>query len=251
MSALTRIAYGEHRKIHLIPDDVVILSATPIPGNEMDVTKIINKMIDNGTEVVYEALSEIHVSGHACQEELKLILDLVRPKYFVPAHGEIRHLNKHKEIAVSMGTPEENVFVMNNGDVLEITQKGARITGQETAGDVLVDGLGIGDVGNIVLRDRKHLSEDGLIVAVVGITKQGQKLVTGPEIISRGFVYVRESEDLMVEAKKIVEDIIKSSEGKDLYNRSNLKNNIRNGLRAFLFQKTKRNPMILPVIMDI
>lgn len=251
MSALTRIAYGEHRKIHLIPDDVVILSATPIPGNEMDVTKIINKMIDNGTEVVYEALSEIHVSGHACQEELKLILDLVRPKYFVPAHGEIRHLNKHKEIAVSMGTPEENVFVMNNGDVLEISQRGARIAGQETAGDVLVDGLGIGDVGNIVLRDRKHLSEDGLIVAVVGITKQGQKLVTGPEIISRGFVYVRESEDLMEEAKKVVEDIIKSNQGKDLYNRSNLKNNIRNGLRTFLFQKTKRNPMILPVIMDI
>lgn len=251
MSALTRIAYGEHRKIHLIPDDVVILSATPIPGNEMDVTKIINKMIDNGTEVVYEALSEIHVSGHACQEELKLILDLVRPKYFVPAHGEIRHLNKHKEIAVSMGTPEENVFVMNNGDVLEISQRGARIAGQEAAGDVLVDGLGIGDVGNIVLRDRKHLSEDGLIVAVVGITKQGQKLVTGPEIISRGFVYVRESEDLMEEAKKVVEDIIKSSQGKDLYNRSNLKNNIRNGLRTFLFQKTKRNPMILPVIMDI
>lgn len=251
MSALTRIAYGEHRKIHLIPDDVVILSATPIPGNEMDVTKIINKMIDNGTEVVYEALSEIHVSGHACQEELKLILDLVRPKYFVPAHGEIRHLNKHKEIAVSMGTPEENVFVMNNGDVLEISQRGARIAGQEAAGDVLVDGLGIGDVGNIVLRDRKHLSEDGLIVAVVGITKQGQKLVSGPEIISRGFVYVRESEDLMEEAKKVVEDIIKSSQGKDLYNRSNLKNNIRNGLRTFLFQKTKRNPMILPVIMDI
>lgn len=251
MSALSRIADGEHRKINLMPDDVVILSATPIPGNEMDVTKIINKMIDNGTEVVYEALSEIHVSGHACQEELKLILDLVRPKYFVPAHGEIRHLNKHREIAVSMGTPEENVFVMNNGDVLEISQKGARITGQETAGDVLVDGLGIGDVGNIVLRDRKHLSEDGLIVAVVGITKQGQKIVTGPEIISRGFVYVRESEDLMVEAKKVVEDIIKSSEGKDLYNRSNLKNNIRNGLRSFLFQKTKRNPMILPVIMDI
>ena len=221
MSALTRIAYGEHRKIHLIPDDVVILSATPIPGNEMDVTKIINKMIDNGTEVVYEALSEIHVSGHACQEELKLILDLVRPKYFVPAHGEIRHLNKHKEIAVSMGTPEENVFIMNNGDVLEISQRGARIAGQEAAGDVLVDGLGIGDVGNIVLRDRKHLSEDGLIVAVVGITKQGQKIVSGPEIISRGFVYVRESEDLMVEAKKVVEDIIKSSEGKDLYNRSN------------------------------
>ena len=251
MSALTRIAYREHRKIHLIPDDVVILSATPIPGNEMDVTKIINKMIDNGTEVVYEALSEIHVSGHACQEELKLILDLVRPKYFVPAHGEIRHLNKHKEIAVSMGTPEENVFIMNNGDVLEISQSGARIAGQEAAGDVLVDGLGIGDVGNIVLRDRKHLSEDGLIVAVVGITKQGQKLVTGPEIISRGFVYVRESEDLMEEAKKVVEDIIKSSQGKDLYNRSNLKNNIRNGLRTFLFQKTKRNPMILPVIMDI
>lgn len=251
MSALTRIAYGEHRKIRLIPDDVVILSATPIPGNEMDVTKIINKMIDNGTEVVYEALSEIHVSGHACQEELKLILDLVRPKYFVPAHGEIRHLNKHKEIAVSMGTPEENVFIMNNGDVLEISQRGARIAGQEAAGDVLVDGLGIGDVGNIVLRDRKHLSEDGLIVAVVGITKQGQKLVSGPEIISRGFVYVRESEDLMEEAKKVVEDIIKSSQGKDLYNRSNLKNNIRNGLRTFLFQKTKRNPMILPVIMDI
>lgn len=251
MSALTRIAYGEHRKIHLIPDDVVILSATPIPGNEMDVTKIINKMIDNGTEVVYEALSEIHVSGHACQEELKLILDLVRPKYFVPAHGEIRHLNKHKEIAVSMGTPEENVFIMNNGDVLEISQSGARIAGQEAAGDVLVDGLGIGDVGNIVLRDRKHLSEDGLIVAVVGITKQGQKLVSGPEIISRGFVYVRESEDLMEEAKKVVEEIIKSSQGKDLYNRSNLKNNIRNGLRTFLFQKTKRNPMILPVIMDI
>ena len=250
MSALTRIAYGEHRKIELTPNDAIILSATPIPGNENAVTKVINRLLERGAKVIYETLSEIHVSGHACQEELKLILSLVKPKYFIPAHGEVRHLMKHAKIATQMGMPEENIFIMENGNCLEISQKDAKIVGDVPSGNILVDGLGVGDVGNIVLRDRRHLSEDGLIIVVITITKEG-KVVSGPDIISRGFVYVRESEDLIEDAKNVVRKILKEDSRDNLKDWNGLKSDIRDNLRSYIFKNTKRNPMILPIIMEV
>lgn len=250
MSALTRIAYGEHRKIELTPNDAIILSATPIPGNENAVTKVINRLLERGAKVIYETLSEIHVSGHACQEELKLILSLVKPKYFIPAHGEVRHLMKHAKIATQMGMPEENIFIMENGNCLEISQKDAKIVGDVPSGNILVDGLGVGDVGNIVLRDRRHLSEDGLIIVVITITKEG-KVVSGPDIISRGFVYVRESEDLIEDAKNVVRKILKEDSIDNLKDWNGLKSDIRDNLRSYIFKNTKRNPMILPIIMEV
>lgn len=251
MSALTRIANGEHRKISLYPDDLVVLSATPIPGNEKTVSKIVNKLIQKGIHVIYEALAEVHVSGHACQEELKLIQTLVKPKYFIPVHGEYRHLKLHAELAEGLGTPAENVFIMENGRILEFTEDAAKFTGTVPSGHILVDGLGIGDVGNIVLRDRKHLSEDGLIVVVVTMSKQDGKVVAGPDIISRGFVYVRESEDLMEEAKNIVKDVLLACEKKNITDWATLKSNVRDSLRSFLYERIKRNPMILPIIMEV
>ena len=250
MSALTRIAYGEHRKIQLTPNDAIILSATPIPGNENAVTKVINRLLERGAKVIYETLSEIHVSGHACQEELKLILSLVKPKYFIPAHGEVRHLMKHAKIASQMGMPEENIFIMENGNCLEISQKDAKLAGDVPSGNILVDGLGVGDVGNIVLRDRRHLSEDGLIIVVITITKEG-KVVSGPDIISRGFVYVRESEDLIEDAKNVVRKILKDDSKDNLKDWNGLKSDIRDNLRSYIFKNTKRNPMILPIIMEV
>ena len=250
MSALTRIAYGEHRKIQLTPNDAIILSATPIPGNENAVTKVINRLLERGAKVIYETLSEIHVSGHACQEELKLILSLIKPKYFIPAHGEVRHLMKHAKIANQMGIPEENIFIMENGNCLEISQKDAKLVGDVPSGNILVDGLGVGDVGNIVLRDRRHLSEDGLIIVVITITKQG-KVVSGPDIISRGFVYVRESEDLIEDAKNVVRKILKEDSHENLKDWNGLKSDIRDNLRSYIFKNTKRNPMILPIIMEV
>ena len=250
MSALTRIAYGEHRKIQLTPNDAIILSATPIPGNENAVTKVINRLLERGAKVIYETLSEIHVSGHACQEELKLILSLIKPKYFIPAHGEVRHLMKHASIAHQMGMPEENIFIMENGNCLEISQKSAKLVGDVPSGNILVDGLGVGDVGNIVLRDRKHLSEDGLIIVVITITKEG-KVVSGPDIISRGFVYVRESEDLIEDAKNVVRKILKEDSRENLKDWNGLKSDIRDNLRSYIFKNTKRNPMILPIIMEV
>ena len=250
MSALTRIAYGEHRKIQLTPNDAIILSATPIPGNENAVTKVINRLLERGAKVIYETLSEIHVSGHACQEELKLILSLVKPKYFIPAHGEVRHLMKHAKIATQMGMPEENIFIMENGNCLEISQKEAKLVGDVPSGNILVDGLGVGDVGNIVLRDRRHLSEDGLIIVVITITKEG-KVVSGPDIISRGFVYVRESEDLIEDAKNVVRKILNDDSRDNLKDCNGLKSDIRDNLRSYIFKNTKRNPMILPIIMEV
>lgn len=250
MSALTRIAYGEHRKIQLTPNDAIILSATPIPGNENAVTKVINRLLERGAKVIYETLSEIHVSGHACQEELKLILSLVKPKYFIPAHGEVRHLMKHAKIATQMGIPEENIFIMENGNCLEISQKEAKLVGDVPSGNILVDGLGVGDVGNIVLRDRRHLSEDGLIIVVITITKEG-KVVSGPDIISRGFVYVRESEDLIEDAKNVVRKILNDDSRDNLKDWNGLKSDIRDNLRSYIFKNTKRNPMILPIIMEV
>lgn len=251
MSALTRIANGEHRKISLYPDDLVVLSATPIPGNEKTVSKIVNKLIQKGIHVIYEALAEVHVSGHACQEELKLIQTLVKPKYFIPVHGEYRHLKLHAELAEGLGTPAENIFIMENGRILEFTEDGAKFTGTVPSGHILVDGLGIGDVGNIVLRDRKHLSEDGLIVVVVTMSKQDGKVIAGPDIISRGFVYVRESEDLMEEAKNIVKDVLVACEKKNITDWASIKSNVRDSLRSFLYERIKRNPMILPIIMEV
>ena len=250
MSALTRIAYGEHRKIQLTPNDAVILSATPIPGNENAVTKVINRLLERGAKVIYETLSEIHVSGHACQEELKLILSLVKPKYFIPAHGEVRHLMKHAKIAQQMGMDEENIFIMENGNCLEISQKSAKLVGDVPSGNILVDGLGVGDVGNIVLRDRRHLSEDGLIIVVISLTKEG-KVVSGPDIISRGFVYVRESEDLIEDAKNVVRKILNDDSRDNLRDWNGLKSDIRDNLRSYIFKNTKRNPMILPIIMEV
>lgn len=251
MSALARIAEGEHRKVELHPDDLVIISATPIPGNEKTVSRVIDNLVEKGSNVIYEALADVHVSGHACQEELKLIHSLVKPKYFIPAHGEFRHLKKHGEIAESLGTPKENIFIIENGMTVELNQDLAKIGNRVPSGNILVDGLGVGDVGNIVLRDRKHLSEDGLIVVVVTMSKKDGKVVAGPDIISRGFVYVRESEDLMEEARKTVREVLEDCEKKNITDWATLKGSIRDNLRNYLFGKIKRNPMILPIIMEV
>ena len=207
-------------------------------------------MFKQGADVIYEDLLEIHVSGHARQEELKLIHRLVRPKYFMPVHGEYRHLKQHAKLAQSLGMPEENIFLMENGQVLELSQRKAQITGTVQSGSILIDGLGVGDVGNIVLRDRKHLSEDGLIVVVVTVNSDG-KIMTNPEVISRGFVYVKESEELMDEIRDLTMEIMEKNLGKRRSNYSNIKSNVKDELSSFLYQKTKRKPMILPVIIEI
>ncbi|HAE91119.1 ribonuclease J [Tissierella praeacuta] len=251
MSALSRIAAGEHKKIEIQPEDLVIISATPIPGNEKTVSKVINNLVESGTKVIFEALADVHVSGHACQEELKLIHTLVKPKYFIPVHGEYRHLKKHAEIAESLGLSRENIFILENGRVIEFTKDSAELNGFVPAGNILVDGLGVGDVGNIVLRDRKHLSEDGLIVIVVTISKKEGVVLAGPDIISRGFVYVRESEDLMEEARNVVKAVLDDCEQKNITDWATLKSSIRDTLRNHLYGKIKRNPMILPIIMEV
>lgn len=251
MSALTRIASATHRKVGIEKGDLVIISASPIPGNEKFISRVINDLFKQGADVIYDSLAEVHVSGHARQEELKLIHRLVNPKYFMPVHGEYRHLKQHAKLAQTMGMQEENIFLMENGLVLEMSQKTAHVTGNVPAGSILVDGLGIGDVGNVVLKDRKHLSEDGLIVVVVTISNEG-KILTDPEVISRGFVYVKESETLMDE----IREIAKVSMEKNLMNRkkngyTNLKNGVKDELGSYLYQKTKRKPMILPVVIEI
>ena len=251
MSALVRIAEGDHRKIELEPEDLVIFSATPIPGNEKTVSKVINNLVEKGIEVIYEALADVHVSGHACQEELKLIQTLVKPKYFIPMHGEFRHLKMHAGLSENLGTPKENIFIMDNGTTLELTKDTAKIGNRVPSGNILVDGLGVGDVGNIVLRDRKHLSEDGLIVVVLTMSKKDGKILAGPDIISRGFVYVRESEDLLEEARITVRDILADCEKRNITDWATLKSNVRDTLRNHIYGKIKRNPMILPIIMEV
>ena len=251
MSALTRIANSDHRRIELQSDDLVIISATPIPGNEKTVSKVINSLMEKGTKVIYESLAEVHVSGHACQEELKLIHSLIKPKYFIPAHGEFRHLKLHANLSEEMGTPAENIFILKNGQTVEISAKSAKLGSDVQSGNILVDGLGIGDVGNIVLRDRKHLSEDGLIVVVVTISKENGKVIAGPDIISRGFVYVRESGDLMEESRIVVRDALRLCEEKNITDWTTLKTTVRDTLRSHFYEKIKRNPMILPIIMEV
>lgn len=251
MSALTRMAAAEHKKLEIIPGDLVIISATPIPGNEKLVYKVINQLFQRGANVIYESLADVHVSGHACQEELKLIHTLVKPKFFIPVHGEFRHLKQHALLAESLGMPKENIFLVDIGTVLELTHNSCRVAGSVTAGRVLVDGLGVGDVGNIVLRDRKHLSQDGLIVVVVTISRETGCVIAGPDIISRGFVYVRESEGLIEQARQVVKETLDKCVQQNITDWATLKTNIRDELRNFLYERTKRNPMILPIIMEI
>ncbi len=250
MSALTRMAFSDHKTVEIGEGDLVILSANPIPGNEKAVSGVINELFKKGAEVIYESLAEVHVSGHACREELKLILGLVKPKYFIPVHGEHRHLVRHAALGEQMGVAPQNVFVMGLGEVLEISQESAVKTGNVTSGQVLVDGIGIGDVGNIVLRDRKHLGEEGLIIAVVTIS-ENREILCGPDIISRGFVYVRESEDLIEEMKDVVTDAILAGRTNGHGDWNAIKTGIRNALGEYIFEKTKRKPMILPVIMEV
>lgn len=251
MSALARMSASEHRKVEIQKGDLVIISATPIPGNEKFISKVINQLFKKGANVVYESLADIHVSGHACQEELKLIHTLIKPKYFMPVHGEFRHLKQHALLAQKLGMEESNIFISDIGQVLEITHDGAKLNGNVTAGQVLVDGLGVGDVGNIVLRDRKHLSQDGILTVVVTIEKESGKVIAGPDIISRGFVYVRESEDLIEECKKLVKKSLDNCLSRQVTDWATIKSNIKDELKGYLYEKTKRNPMILPIIMEI
>ncbi len=251
MSALTRMAAGEHKKVVITPNDLIIISATPIPGNEKFVSKVIDDLMQIGAEVVYSALEDIHVSGHACQEEQKMLIALTKPKYFIPVHGEYRQLQAHADTAIQMGIEKESIFALTNGRILELNDKTAKLTGTVPFGRVLVDGLGVGDVGNIVLRDRQHLSQDGLIIIVLTMDSSTGGVVSGPDVISRGFVYVRESENLMDEIKKIVREEIRKCEEKQIKDWSTIKSNLRDGLRDYVYQKTKRNPMILPIIMEI
>ena len=251
MSALTRMAAGEHKKVVITPNDMVIISATPIPGNEKLVSNVINDLMEIGAEVVYSALEDIHVSGHACQEEQKLILALARPKYFIPVHGEYRQLRAHAETAKKMGILPENIFLLNNGRVLELNKKEAKITTSVPSGRILVDGLGVGDVGNIVLRDRQHLSQDGLIVIVMTMDSSTGEIVSGPDVVSRGFVYVRESENLMEDVKRVIRDEVRMFEENGIRDWSTIKSTLKDNLRDYIFQRTKRNPMILPIIMEV
>ena len=251
MSALTRMAAGDHRKVKITPNDLIIISATPIPGNEKYVSKVIDDLMQIGAEVVYSSLEDVHVSGHACQEEQKLIIALTKPKYFIPVHGEYRQLIAHSETAQSMGYDKEHIIMMQNGRILEINEDGAELTGTVPSGRVLVDGLGVGDVGNIVLRDRQHLSQDGLIVIVLTMDSNTGEVIAGPDVISRGFVYVRESENLMDEVKSVVRHEIAKCEEKGIRDWSTIKSTVRENLRDYVFAKTKRNPMIIPIIMEV
>ncbi len=251
MSALTRMASGDHRKVVITPNDKIIISATPIPGNEKLVSKVIDDLMKIGAEVVYSSLEAIHVSGHACQEEQKLIFSLVRPKYFIPIHGEYRQLIAHSETAKKMGIPSENIFMMKNGRVLELNEDEAKLTTSVPCGKVLVDGLGVGDVGNIVLRDRQHLSQDGLIIIVMTMDSGSGEIVSGPDVISRGFVYVRESENLMDDVKRVIREEVQKCEERRITDWSTIKSTLKDNLRDYIFQKTKRNPMILPILMEV
>ena len=248
MAALSRMASGAHRKISIKPKDVVILSSTPIPGNEKAVSRVINELSMKGANVIFQ---DAHVSGHACQEEIKLIYSLVRPKYAIPVHGEYRHLKAQADVALSLGIPKENIFIMTSGDVLELGGDSAKIVDHVHTGAILVDGLGVGDVGNIVLRDRQHLAEDGIVIVVMTLEKHSNQILAGPDIVSRGFVYVRESEDLMEEARNVVNDAVNDCLDRGITDWGKLKNVTKDALNDLIWKKTKRSPMILPIIMEV
>lgn len=251
MSALSRMAYSDHRKVEVGPNDYIIISANPIPGNEKMVSTVVNELMKHGCKVASESMYEVHVSGHACQEELKIIQGLTKPKYFIPVHGEQKHLAKHAALAMEMGIPRENIFIGDIGSVIELNKQSMKQLPSVPAGKVLVDGLGVGDVGSIVLRDRKHLGQDGLIVVVVTLESGSGQVVAGPDIVSRGFVYVRESEPLMEEARKAVLNALEDCDMQEIHEWSVIKNTIKDELSRVLYDKTRRSPMILPIIMEV
>ena len=251
MSALSRMAYSDHRKVEVGPEDYIIISANPIPGNEKMVSTVVNELMKHGCKIASESMYEVHVSGHACQEELKIIQGLTKPKYFIPVHGEQKHLVKHANLAMDMGIPRENIFIGDIGNVIELSAKGMRQMPSIPAGKILVDGLGVGDVGSIVLRDRKHLGQDGLIVVVVTLERGSGQVIAGPDIVSRGFVYVRESEPLMEDARTAVLDALEDCDNQGIHEWSVIKNTIKDELSRVLYDKTRRSPMILPIIMEV
>lgn len=248
MAALSRMASNMHRKVQIKPGDTVIFSSNPIPGNEKAVSRVINELSMKGADVIFQ---DAHVSGHACQEEIKLIYSLVHPKYAIPVHGEYRHLKAQAQVAESLGIPKDNIFLLSSGDVLELDEEKAQVVDRVQTGAILVDGLGVGDVGNIVLRDRQHLAEDGILIVVLTLEKYSNQVLAGPDIVSRGFVYVRESEGLMDEAKHVVEEAIEDCMDRRVTDWGRLKTEIRDSLSEFLWKRTKRSPMILPIIMEV
>jgi ribonuclease J len=248
MAALSRMASGMHRKISIGPRDTVIFSSNPIPGNEKSVTKVINELIRKGADVIFQ---DAHVSGHACQEEIKLIYSLIRPRYAVPVHGEIKHLKAQAKVAQSLGIDKDNIFILSSGDVLELSDSGAKVTGRVPVGAILVDGLGVGDVGNVVLRDRQHLAEDGIMIVVMSLDRASGQMVAGPDIVSRGFVYVKESDELIEGARQTVEDALQRCLDKGITDWGKLKNTTKDILGDYVWKKTKRRPMILPIIMEV
>ena len=251
-SALYRMAFSGHKQVEIGPEDRVIISASAVPGNERTVSNVINELFHKGADVIYDKLSDLHVSGHACQEELKMILALVKPQYFIPVHGECRMLKKHADIAVDMGIPQKNTIIAELGNVIELSKKSAKITGTVTAGKVLVDGTGVGDVGSVVLRDRKVLAEDGMVVVVMNLSSEDGSLISGPDIITRGFIYVKESEDMMKELRRIaVEALAHSHQPGRRIDYGAIRSAVKQDMSGFLYKKTRRSPMILPVVMEI
>lgn len=251
MSALTRMAFSDHRKVEIHPNDYVIISATPIPGNEKTVSCVVNELMKLGADVVYEKMYEVHVSGHACQEELKMIMGIVKPKYFIPVHGELKHLRKHAGLALSMGIPKENILIADNGRVAEISKKALRCTSTVPAGRVFVDGYGVGDVGSVVLRDRKHLAQDGLVIVAVCIDRESGMIVSGPDVVTRGFVYVKESEELINAAREVAVEAIEAQTDGGYFDWNSIKASLRDEISHLMYERTKRSPMILPVIMEV
>lgn len=250
MSALARMAFSDHRKIEIGLNDYVIISATPIPGNEKTVNKVINELMKLGADVVYEKMYDVHVSGHACQEELKIMMGLVKPKYFIPVHGEQKHLRKHAAIALSMGIEKQNIIIADNGNVLEVSQKSIRLSANVPAGRVLVDGYGVGDVGSVVLRDRKHLAQDGLIIVAASVNAETGQILSSPEIVSRGFVYVREAEQLIDDARRCALNTIENCFDNNIKDLGIIKAKLRDEVSRLMYERTKRSPMILPIILD-
>ena len=251
MSALTRMAFSDHRKVEIHPNDYVIISATPIPGNEKTVSRVVNELMKLGADVVYERMYDVHVSGHACQEELKMIMGIVKPKYFIPVHGELKHLRKHAGLALNVGIPKENILIADNGRVAEISKKALKCTSTVPAGRVFVDGYGVDDVGSVVLRDRKHLAQDGLVIVAVCIDRENGEIVSGPDVVTRGFVYVKESEELINAAREVAVRAIEAQTDGGYFDWNSIKASLRDEISHLMYERTKRSPMILPVIMEV
>lgn len=248
MAALSRMAMGQHRKVKIGCNDTVIFSSSPIPGNEKAVTKVINELFQKGADVIFQ---DAHVSGHACQEEIKLIYTLTQPKYAIPVHGEYKHLKAHAKLAEQLGMEKDNIFILKSGDVLELGEDGAEVTGEVPVGAILVDGLGVGDVGNVVLRDRQRLAEDGIVIVVAVMDSYTNTLVSGPDIVSRGFTYTKDNEDLIEEANAIAFETMERLQERGITDWGKMKANLRDSLNEFFWKKTKRRPMILPILMEV